>query len=233
MTYCTVYTGNVVVGGKTYRQVAGVFPAIAGMEAGDIAAFLAANPGTEKYVDGSNALINVTGWVHPGWYIDTATNVAQRAITALISVAEQRKGIGKIKGRRMWRSIPFLDLTKPGEGDLRSQAVTLTGIKTVLAASVDAALANDAQWAVIESLLDMDMGRFHVVHSDHATTGLTTARLYDRYLYTYAGWETAANNSVAPALATSTGQILPANWINEEGTLGDGIITSVNNYLFG
>lgn len=99
MTYCTVYDGDIVSGGQTYRFIDQAFPATT---SGNTAmrARAAAAAGVSAYVDGGDKAISVAGPILRGWFVNTSTNAGVESIdtaseadrhTALVKTTMRRK----------------------------------------------------------------------------------------------------------------------------------------------
>lgn len=236
MSHCAVWTGNIVVGGKTYRQVAGVFPAIATLETSDIDPFIAANPGTEKYVDSQNALIDVDNAVGIGWYIDTSDNSVQRSVTGLVSLADQYKDEAVALARWQWSTIPVVDQSKAGEGNPRARVATLYVIQNGILATNTTLLSDAAKWAEIKAMLQVNARTFQRVmhlHTDDPQAGWVDSILSNRYAYKLASAPGSTRNSIAPQRVDLLGaEALPANWMsdNQLNSTIDDLVAFLDGY---
>lgn len=226
----------------TYHLVTRVFPADTD-GATALLAWVAANAGNTAAVTSPNTPRDVLGAAE-GWYFNTAANTVVAIPPALtLSAAQkgnQRKNILRPWGLDLWRSLPTVDLSKDGEGTPRARKATLYVVKLCLLASNVSQLGDDAKWAEIEPLFDLDMGKFQramlvQVNSEDPTieTGgwRNDIELTDRNIYKPAASVIGATpNSVGPTQITSLDNSVPANWASDANFGAN--IDSIINYLY-
>ena len=205
--------------------------------------WVAANSGHTAVVDAQSDPIDIAIAPHVAAWIDTSDNSIGYSYNPTRSAQEtgdMRKNILRPRGLALWRSLPTPDLSKQGEGLARARKATLYVVQLCLLGADTTILGDNAKWAEIEPLFNLNMGKFqrailiqttNVGDGPQETGGWTDTKLQDRNIYKPAATVVGATaNTVDATQITALNNSLPANW-SSDANYGPNI-DSVIDYLY-